>query len=741
MEKLLLNGEYTLYVTNADDGIMPQTAQDIPAEGIRAVVPGNVELDLMREGLLPDLYKGQNIRLAENLERKNFRYVKDFSADEQAFKKARLVFCGVDTFAEYYLNGEKIGESDNALIPFTFDVSGKIKGENRLEVHIRSAVKQAEKYGILPYNVAFSGCYESLNVRKSAASYGWDILPRAVSAGIWKDVYLESIPENEITDYYISTCRAEKDVAVLVLSVNATINKAYLGKCTLKFTAKCKDSEISAEYSFAFNALTVYPYIRQPKLWYPAGSGAADLYDCRIAIVSGGEIIAEKSFRYGVRKIDVLFGEKIGADGDFHFVVNGETVRVRGADHTPIDVYHSKDREKTAEVVENIAELNANLVRIWGGGVYENDEFYDLCDEKGIMVWQDVMLACHAYPQTEEFSAAMARECEKTALRIRNHPSIALWCGSNETDWAYVCVGLDPNDDKITRKVIADTLKSFDPYRTYLPSTPYFSREYVKDQGGKFYLDLDEITEVRKVLPEEHYWWHRNDFLRFSDQSHRFIAEIGYGGCPAKESAEKFLEGQVDFNNDGQWECHSYPTENTRKTGVLYLFSNVPETCEDLMEASAYYQAEAYKYIAEKSRANEDCNGIVLWNLRDGYPIFASSLVDYYGKKKPSYHAVKRSYEPLQCMITDGKAMIVNDCAFKGTARLKIVSGNKTVLEKSIFLRGEKIVGAGKVKLPADEGVLIFLTADGKTIRNYAYGYEEKIDYRKYVKFIQTVEL
>ena len=127
MEKLLLNGEYTLYVTNADDGIMPQTAQDIPAEGISAVVPGNVELDLMREGLLPDLYKGQNIRLAENLERKNFRYVKDFSADEQAFKKARLVFCGVDTFAEYYLNGEKIGESDNALIPFTFDVSGKIK--------------------------------------------------------------------------------------------------------------------------------------------------------------------------------------------------------------------------------------------------------------------------------------------------------------------------------------------------------------------------------------------------------------------------------------------------------------------------------------------------------------------------------------------------------------------------------------------------------------------------------------
>ena len=114
-------------------------------------------------------------------------------------------------------------------------------------------------------------------------------------------------------------------------------------------------------------------------------------------------------------------------------MVNGETVRVRGADHTPIDVYHSKDREKTAEVVENIAELNANLVRIWGGGVYENDEFYDLCDEKGIMVWQDVMLACHAYPQTEEFSAAMARECEKTALRIRNHPSIALWCGSNET--------------------------------------------------------------------------------------------------------------------------------------------------------------------------------------------------------------------------------------------------------------------------------------------------------------------
>ena len=736
IEKISLNGEYKLYVF--DFGKSPKTPAELSGENFPAIVPGEAYSDLVRAGLFPDPYIEANIEGTREVEDKDFWFVKkfDYSCRAEKTGRVRLVAEGADAFAEYFINGEKIGESDNALVPFSFDVTGKLaEGENEFAVKFRSAVKEAEKYAIRPYNVAFSGCYESLNERRSAASYGWDILPRAISAGLWRDVYIENVTGGEITDFYFNTLRAEKEVAITVLSLNAVIPEEYIKKCTLRFTGKCGGKEFTKEYPFEFNACTVYPYIENPEYWYPAGCGKQSLYSGKIEILCGKTLVAEKSFRFGLRKAEVRFGEEIGKEGNFEIYINNRLIKVRGADHTPIDVFHSKDKEKYAEVVDNLAEANCNAVRIWGGGVYEGDEFYDLCDEKGIMVWQDLMLACHAYPQTEEFLNKISEETEKAVKRLRNHPSLTLWCGSNETDWAYVCVGLDPNDDKVTRKAVKNAVKEFDPFGNYLPSTPYFSRKFVKEYG-KFYLDLKEIEEARIPLPEEHYWWHRDDFKSFTRQNHRFIAEIGYSGSPEIASLDKFLPKGWEFNNDEAWKGHSFPTEASRKTGIDYFFYGVPETNEDLVKASQYYQAEAYKFIAERSRTNENCNGLILWNLRDGFPVLASSVVDYYGKKKAAFYAVKACYKPVQCfIIAEGrraKIYTVNDCGEgkKSEITLKRSSGEVFFTKKLIIKEG--ITELAEISVSEGEVITSEINLSGETIANYAYICGEKADYAKY---------
>lgn len=741
VNKIDLSGEYRLYTFDSGNApLMPDTLEsaDNEKQPLTAQVPGNVELDYMRAGLFPDLYFGDNILRTKGLENKDFWYEKTFEVDFPNVFGARLVFEGVDTIAEYFLNGVKIGQSDNALIPHSFDITNVlIEGQNTLAVHIFSAVQAAEKYEISPYNVAFPNTYESLNIRKSAASYGWDILPRALSAGIWRDVFIEFNAETEIKDVYLSTCRVEKDTAILICSVNAKIPQKLRDMCTLKITGECKGHKFVKEAPLLFNAATVYPYVEHPLLWYPQGMGEQNLYDVRIEIIAFGRAIARKTLKYGIRKVDVKCTEEIGEEGDFAIFVNGEKCRIRGIDHTPIDVFHSKDAKKTREVVENIAELNANLVRIWGGGVYENDEFYDLCDEKGILVWQDIMLACHAYPQTAEFLEKMTAEVKAAAKRLRNHSCLALWCGSNETDWAYVCVGLDPNDDKLTRKAIKDALYESDPFRYYLPSTPYFSREFVKERGGKFYLDLAEIEEARVPLAEEHYWWHRDDFKSFTKQSHKFIAEIGYGGSAEKASVDKFLKKGYTFDDDAAWSCHSFPTESKRDTGINYLFDGVLDDTAEKIAASMDYQAEAYRYIVEKSRTNENTNGIMLWNLRDGFPIFSSAIVDYYGRKKLAYYAVRAAYEPLQVFIDGetGEITLVNDSTYQGEISVKVQTGKGALLLEKTFVikQGVQKIGTFDKKINKNsEWVKTEIAYPGKTIESKVYVYSGKINYSDY---------
>lgn len=743
MKIIELNGEYRLYSYEYRNA--PTQPEQVSGEWIAAAVPGNIESDYQRAGLLPDVFFGQNYQTAQSLERKDFWYLRTFTLTETVGEReAVLCFDGVDTIAEYFLNGVKLGESDNMFIGHEFPVTELLKsGENTLAVHIRSVIEAAKGYDIRPYNVAFPGCYENLHIRKAAINYGWDISPRLLTAGIRSDVRLELRDKVRFDDVYLTTASVYDDVAVLVLSVNTRQTDEILGRCELRICGRCGGHSFENTYPLPHQSTTVYPYVHNAKLWWPNGAGEQNLYDISVDLLCDGKVLASYPLRFGIRTVKLDFGEKTGEEGTFRVIVNNKPLRIRGANWVPVSLLYSQSEAGYAKAVGHLRDSNCNMVRVWGGGIYEGDEFFALCDEYGILIWQDMMLSCHAYPMDAEFYRAMCTEAEAVARRIRNHPSLAFWCGGNETDWPYVCVGLDPNDDRISRGALKDTLWQFDPYRSYYPSTPFFSREFIRRHGGRFYLDLDEIKAERTSLPEEHYWWHRQDFRSVREQNHKFIGEIGYSGAPEKASRDCFLPENTDFSDDEAWQDHSYPTEGDRRTGIAYLFENVL-TGEEY-DASAAYQAEAYKYITELSRVRPCCSGILLWTVRENWPSFSSAMVDYYDRRKPAFFAVKQSYEPLQCIMDqDGdtvRVYLVND-----TGAAQSVSVCLTDENGSCLFAAQKELSAENVvteltALPARDNALLSseLISGKRKIKNYRYLYTEKIDYPTYRKLMNKV--
>lgn len=742
MKRIDLNGEYRLYTFAHSNA--PDCPARLSGESLPAVVPGNVELDFQRAGLLPEVFFGTNVRKAKELELQDFWYVKRFSLAELP-PRAQLCFDGVDTVAEYFLNGVKLGKSENMLIGCRFPVEGVLcLGENELAVHIFSAAAWAKSFDIQPYNVAFSGCYESLHLRKSAMNYGWDISPRLLSAGIWRDVYLESREETEFRDVYLATASVYEEVAVLVLSCNADVADEYLGACTLRVAGVCGESCFSAEYPMPHCSTTVYPYVSRPKLWQPLGMGEQNLYHVTVQLLCGGRVLAERTLRFGIRTVRLDFGEAIGEKGKFCLYVNGKRLRCKGANWVPLSLLHSQDRALCSQTVRALRDCGGNMVRVWGGGVYESDEFFDLCDEYGILVWQDMMLSCHAYPMTDDFSDAIAEECAVVAKRLRNHPSLAFYCGGNETDWPYVCVGLDPNDDRITRSTMKTSLWQHDPYRQFLPSTPYFSREYIREHGGRFYLDLDEIKRERTSLPDEHYWWHREDFQNVREQTHKFISEIGYSGASPRASIDRYLSSGWTFEDDAAWADHSYPTEGKRTVGTDYLFENVPQDEDGKLLASQLYQAEAYKFVVELCRSREENNGILLWTLRENWPSFSSALVDYYGVRKPAFEVVRASFAPLQCVIDvlgdTAKCYLVNDRMDARCVPVRITDENGTELFSAQVQTQEDRAVTELTELCVQGRTLLLteLHNGAQIVGNYRYVYTQKIDFQVYQKLWNT---
>ena len=748
MKKQLLSGKWELCGYSHKNPVTSPFDTDICEIKTVGTVPGNVDLDLSGNGFLPsDLFMGMNITKTYDFEGYGWWYKTSFRKPENSKGRMYLRFDGVDTLAQYYLNGEKIGESENMFIPHEFDVTDKLLDENTLQVHIRSAMVEAHNTSYKAFttqNHRDNHFIESAYLRKPAHCFGWDILPRAVSAGIFKDVYLVEKSEYEFSQLFCRTYELSENKAVLRISYDLDI--PYGEKLDIRICGKCKDSKFTKLQHIKFKAFYVDIDVEDPYLWWPKGYGDPNVYDVTATIEKDGNVLAEYTFTTGIRTVELDSTKTTdGKNGKFRFIINRVPVMCRGSNWVPLDAFHSRDKERYQKALELCDDVGCNILRVWGGGVYEQEVFYDFCDRHGIMVWQDFMLACLSYPIDEKLQKAMYEEAEVIVRMLRNHPSIILWAGDNECDQFLNGVGHLIDCNIITRISLPQAVLENDPTRPYLPSSPYVSKE------------TEGITDN---YPEAHLWGVR-DFYKadfYANSRAHFVSETGYHGCPARASLEKFItpEKLWPITDNDEWNLHSTDVDLKdhrtilMRDQIIQLFNFEPDNLDDFALASQYSQAEADKFFIERIRADKpNRSGIIWWNILDGWPQMSDAVVDYYYEKKKAYNYIKRSSEPFFIMadeIANWESNIIasNDTleTIKGTFKVSDLESGKVLKSGDFCVEPNSNKNLGGVRVMySDKGMfLIEWEINGKKYMNhYLHGYPA-FDFETYKRWNEKLE-
>ena len=739
--RVSLNGKWKLYYFPQGKYplVNPDQLTTLKVAAIDANVPGNVELDLSRTGELPsDLFQGENITRLKPYELYEWWYQREFPTPEGIGKqKADLLFHGVDCLATYWLNGKELGTSQNMFIEHRFDVMGKLRtaGPNLLTVRLQSPIIKAstEKYDP-PYSIAGGLTnVESIWIRKAAHSYGWDIMPRAVSAGIWRPVELVVHSEHEITDLHFSTFSLEPDLARMFVFYQLNTDPALLNDLELKVEGRCGESTFVQTQRVYFTAGRFWVEVRNPRLWWPRGYGQPDLYEVTTQLLHKNEVLATRKELVGIRKAKLLRTEitSVEKPGQFLFKVNDVPILCKGSNWVPADAFHSRDAERYQRILSLFVDLGCNILRCWGGNVYEDHAFYEICDRKGIMVWQDFSMACAVYPQSPEFLKTLREEAVSVMRKLRNHPSIILWSGDNEVDATYSNLDLDPSHNKITREVLPQVVFECQSYRPYLPSSPYMAPEVVASRHFE-------------LMPEQHLWGPRDYYKGrfYTEHTAIFVSEIGYHGCPSLSSIKRFIEEKYlwPWKDNPQWILHSTDMTgnpyriNLMANQIKEMFGEVPDNLDDFILASQISQAEAKKFFVEMTRLKKwRRTGVIWWNVMDGWPQFSDAIVDYYFGKKLAYHYIRRVQQAVCIMVdepADWHVRVVagNDSRqdAAGHYRLWDADSGETLLAGDFSTQANENTTLGRIRVSrADKRLfLIEWTVNGKTLANhYLLGY------------------
>ncbi len=638
VDKLLLNGNWE-YKKSGDEKWNPID------------IPGTVQQDLLKRKILPDYMKGLNEIYYYELEDYDWEFQKTFKITKEQlnkFEKVYLVFEGIDTFSEVYCNGRKIGVTNNMFIPFEFEVTKYlIEGENKIYVKIFSSKKEAKKRAkknrkeyMYEHN---SG---RLFIRKAQYSFGWDWGPRISQIGIWREVYLKFVNTAQINNPFVKTLNIQKKEAELEFICDIyriKLNTELELELKIKYKGK-KVYDKRYKISARENIFRTKVLIKNPKLWYPNGMGDPNLYDVEIVLYYNQEIIDKKEIRTGIRIIELL--EERDEEGkSFIIQINGEKVFCKGANWIPGDNLLPRVKEEDyKKYIELAKEAKMNILRVWGGGIYEDEIFYKLCDENGIMVWQDFMFACGEYPdEFKWFREEVKKEAEVVIKRLRNHPSIIVWCGNNECNWGlYLVYGkanIQYKGNYIYKKILPELYKKLDGTRIYRVSTPY---------GGKNPNDTSEGTS--------HLWdvwssWENYD--KYKEHNARFVSEFGFQGLPhpatisyfAKSKEQKIFNKVIVHHNKmykGMERLYKFVGENF----------GIPKDFKSFIYLSQIMQGEAIKTGVEYWRSRKfKTAGTIYWQLNDVWPCISWSAVDYFKRKKALYYYTKRFYSDILPVI------------------------------------------------------------------------------------------
>lgn len=725
---------------------------------IPACVPGNLEVDMMRAGVLEDLYYSTNTLKAQELEDVHVWY---YTTVEMTTQAQYLHFDGIDTYADIYVNGALVKSTDNMFIGYDVFAPWKM-GANEVVVHIKPAMLEARKEDLAAVCYSMNYNYASLRTRKAAHMYGWDIMPRIVSAGIWKEVSVKERKTDCIREVYLGTnsVNLENKTAQLRLCVNTDMEGTIAQDYSLRIEGRCGDHVYQAERRMWHNSYAFIFDVSDCMYWWPKNAGEPNLYEVTVSLLYKGELRDTYSFRHGIRTImldrtDMTTPE---GDGEFCFRINGKKIFVMGTNWVPLDAFHSNDLSRLPKAMEMITDIGCNMIRCWGGNVYESDEFFDYCDEHGIMIWQDFAMGCAVYPEDEAFQKKLEEEAVYQIKRLRNHASLTIWAGDNECDIAHGWSGyyVNPTGNQLTRKVLPKAVEAHDYHKPFLASSPYISEDVYLGKG---------------IAPEEHMWGPRDYFKGsyYKDTFCHFASETGYHAFNSPESLRRFLEcPEKIFEEDGtptdEYLVHAAVMETAPDAPYAYrirlahsqvetLFGKAEDNLDDFVRQSQISQAEAKKYFIEKFRVNKwKQTGIIWWNLLDGWPQVSDAIVDYYFVKKLAYHYIKRSQAPICLMFAepiDGRIrlMAANDLP---------KDANISYTVKRIGTEEDVVCLSGNGMLPADatieldvlsiapeekEFYLIEWEYDGVKGKNHFFTNLIDIDYKKYMHAIKKCSM
>ena len=611
-------------------------------------VPGTVYGTWLEHGAMEDPYwrDCEDDALAMMEGEYEYETTLPFCEELMSCRAIRLKFEGIDTLADIYFNGNHLGFADNMHRVWEYPVkslAAESGGVNTIRVRFHSPLSFIkEAYEKSPYDGSPEAMQGFPLLRKSHCSFGWDWGPRLPDAGLFRPVSLVGVEQAEIRDVWIRQIHREGAVS---LSCDIAVESVCDTVCTceLKVTGPKGDTSVSQlqrKNDGFFGGIV----IDNPELWWPNGYGSQPLYQVEAVLKANGEIQDIQSRMVGLRTMKVNTGaDEYGSR--FAHEVNGVEIFAMGADYIPEDCIRGRvNRERTRTLLEHCRDCNFNVIRVWGGGYYPDDFFYDLCDELGLIVWQDFMFACAVYPLTPEFEANVTAEIRDNVRRIRHHACLGLWCGNNEmemflADNQWVRKPLQKTEYLImNERIIPELLRQYDPDTFYWPSSP--------SSGG----DFDSPNDPDRG--DVHCWevWHGGlPFTDYRNYYFRYLSEFGFQSFPAVKTIEQFTAPE-DRN------IFSYVMEKHQKNAgangkILQYMSQMylyPESLELLVYVSQLLQAEAIRYGVEHFRRNRGrCMGCVYWQLNDCWPVASWSSIDYYGRWKALHYFAKRFFAPV----------------------------------------------------------------------------------------------
>ncbi len=679
-----------------------QFRQADSGQWLPATVPGCVHTDLLANGKIDDPFYRLNEHQQQWIDKVDWEYKTTINATDSllALNNIEIKFDGLDTHAEVFINDSLILQANNMFREWKADIKKFLHpGSNELKIRLKSPIAYGlKKYDEQGYEIPVSGNdlseigglgnkKVSIYSRKAPYHFGWDWGPRFVTSGIWRPVTLHAWNNISFNDFQVY--QDHLDTTLARLNLTATVESQIKTQYTAEIWIEdIKFYETTVKINRGENLLQLPVEIKDPDLWWPNGLGKQTLYRVELKIKNGDELCSSAKKRIGLRNLEMV-QEKDSSGTSFYFKVNGHPVFMKGANYIPQDVFLNRvTPDQYLHLVQTAADCNMNMLRVWGGGIYENNIFYDLCDEKGILIWQDFMFACNMYPGDQAFLENVKAETYDNVHRLRNHPCIALWCGNNEIlsawmNWGYqkqvaerfggaIADTIGKAYDDLFHHILPDVVKEVDPDRYYHSSSP--SAGF----GAKETFTAGDI----------HYWgvwWGKESFATYRTVKSRFFSEYGFQSFPAFSSVMRYTKPE-DYNIYSEVMNSHQRSSIGNVTIEEYLLRDYkkPNDFQSFLYISQLLQAEGIKTAIKLHRKSKPYTmGSLYWQIDDCWPVASWSSMDYYGQWKALQYFAKKAFRPV-IMVADN---------YQGQTTINIVSDRLQPAHLNLKLTLQKFTG------------------------------------------------